>query len=105
MIYIDDTYNCHFEDDGTRRAFEVSYFDGKCPTYIEGHIYVPEGETLVLDNGVIYKGEVIATISDFQLLAAAQAKYERQELKRLRLENAEYESALSEIEEALGITE
>lgn len=75
MIYIDSAYNCHSEDDGTRRAFEVPYFDGKCPAYIEGHIYVPEGEKFVLDSGLVLEGEAISTTVDYALLMSAQRSY------------------------------
>lgn len=75
MIYIDSTYNCHSEDDGTRRAFEVPYFYEKCPAYIEGHIYVPEGEKLVLASGFVLEGEAITTTENYSLLISAQKSY------------------------------
>lgn len=103
IIYIDNSYNCHSEDDGARRAFYVPYFNGKCPAYIEGHLYVPEGEKLVLASGFVLEGEAITTTEDYSLLMVAQSKYERQELERLGIENADYEAALSEIEETLGV--
>lgn len=85
-IYIDSENKCHVTDDGTMTAVETYLFDGKCDTFVEGYCYesVEEGEI------TIYPWK------DYNELDIAQRKYERQILE-------EYESALSEIETALGV--
>ena len=36
-IYIDNDYKCHLSDDGTRRAFDMPFFDGKCAEFVVGY--------------------------------------------------------------------
>ena len=95
-IYIDNDFKCHVADDGTMTAVNTDAFDGKCGTYIEGYRFVPEGETWTREDGVLFSGEMIAPWKPWSELDAAQREYERQQL-------AQYESALSEIETALGV--
>ena len=76
-IYIDSDYKCHIADDGTRRAFEVPSFDGKCTEFIEGYRYVPSGERWVKPNGEFFRGEMIAPWKDYDYLQSAQKAYEQ----------------------------
>lgn len=76
IIYLDNDYKCHLENDGTMRPYETDAFDGKCQTYIEGHRLVPDGETWVRDDGVEFKGLMIAPWIDYSKLEFAQLKYE-----------------------------
>lgn len=96
IIYIDTNYKCHVTDDGTTTAVETDAFDGKCTEYIEGYRYVPAGQTWTRSDGVEFAGEMISPWRPWAELDAAQREYERQQL-------AQYESALSEIETALGV--
>lgn len=75
-VYIDSEYKCHVSNDGKRRAFEVPYFDGKCPAYIEGYRYIPSGEKWVMPNGEFFRGETRVAWKDSQTLEAIQAAYE-----------------------------
>ena len=84
-IYIDADNKCHIRNDGTMTAVETDSFDGKCDAYIEGHCYE------VKENGTY-----IYPWKPCDELEAAQREYERQLL-------ADYESALAEIEAALGV--
>ena len=77
-------------------SVETAAFDGKCDTYIEGYRFVPSGKTWVREDGVEFAGEMIAPWKPWQVLEEAQREYERQLV-------AEYEAALREIEEALGV--
>ena len=95
-IYIDNDYKCHVADDGTMTAVETNAFDGKCAEYIEGYRLVPAGETWTRDDGALFSGEMIAPWKPWNELDAAQRECERQQI-------AQYESALSEIETALGV--
>ena len=96
-IYIDSDYRCHIADDGTRRAFDVPFFDGKCQEWIESYRFVPEGETWVQENGEMFRGEMIAPWKDLGEAYAAQTAY-------VTAQNAQYEVALAEIEAALEVT-
>ena len=96
-IYIDSDYRCHTSDDGTRRAFEVPSFDGKCAEFIEGYRYVPAGESWTRADGEVFRGEMISPWKDLSEAYAAQTEY-------LERQNAQYEAALTEIEAALGVT-
>ena len=96
-IYIDSDYKCHTSNtDGTYTAVETDYFDGKCATFIEGYRFVPAGAVWTRSDGAVFHGEMISPWKDWQELDTAQRTYERQML-------ASYESALSEIEAALGV--
>jgi hypothetical protein len=75
-VYIDSDYKCHVADDGTRKAVETSFFDGKCDTFVEGYCYDDR------------KGYLqIYPWKDYAELDAVQREYEKQLL-------AEYEAAL-----------
>lgn len=95
-IYIDNDYKCHVADDGTMTAVETDAFDGKCDAYIEGYRFVPHGKAWTRKDGVQFFGEMIAPWKPWSELDATQREYERQQI-------AQYESALSEIEAALGV--
>lgn len=75
-IYIDTNYMCHAETAEGRREFDVPFFDGKCSAFINGHRYVPSGETWTRADGVEFTGEMIAPATDYTMLAFAQAAYE-----------------------------
>ena len=95
-IYLDSDFKCHISGDDTMTAVETSAFDGKCDAYIEGYRFVPGGKTWIREDGVEFAGEMIAPWKPWDELDKAQREYERQLV-------AEYEAALQEIEEALGV--
>ena len=95
-IYIDSDYRCHTADDGTRRAFDVPFFDGKCAKFIEGYRYVPSGERWIKPNGEVFRGEMIAPWRDYAILAELQALYEEEQAKQ-----ADMQAALA----VLGVSE
>ena len=91
-IYIDSDYKCHVSDDGTRREFDVPFFDGKCTEFIEGYRYVPSGERWVKPNGEFFRGEMIAPWKDYDYLQSAQEAYEQGQ-----------DEILTTVESALGV--
>lgn len=103
-IYLDSDFKCHTSNpDNTYTAVEANAFDGKCDTYIEGYRYVPSGKTWTRSDGTVFAGEMVAPWKPWAELDAAQREYEREQYQALVAQNAEYESALSEIETALGV--
>lgn len=96
-IYIDSDYKCYVSAAEGRRAIETDFFDGKCEEWIESYRFVPEGETWVREDGVMFQGEMVSPWKDLSDAYAAQTAY-------LERQNAQYEAALSEIEAALGVT-
>lgn len=102
-IYIDSDYRCHTADDGTRRAFEVPSFDGKCAEFVEGYRYVPSGETWTRKDGQTFKGEMIAPCRDYSQISEIQSAVDRAQTQSQQT-ITEYEQALTEIEKALGVT-
>ena len=96
-IYIDSDYKCYTSEADGRRAVETNFFDGKCPEWIESFRFVPEGETWMRGDGEVFKGEMVTPWKDLSEAYVAQTVY-------LERQNAQYESALSEIEVALGVT-
>lgn len=79
-IYIDSEFKCHTSDDGTMTAVETTFFDGKCDTFVEGYLFVPNGESWTRYDGVVFHGEMIAPWKDYFELDAAQRQYERERL-------------------------
>ena len=65
-IYIDAENKCHVTNDGTRKAVETDFFDGKCDSFVEGYCYE------VKDNST-----AIYPLRLSSELDAAQAQYER----------------------------
>lgn len=96
-IYLDYEFRCHTSKPNEfYKEVKTDFFDGKCDAFIEGYRYCPDGEIWTRSDGVVFHGEMIAPWKPYVELDAAQREYERQLL-------AEYESALSEIETALGV--
>lgn len=102
-IFIDAEYKCHTVDDGTMTAVETSFFDGKSTAFIEGYRFIPTGKTWVRGDGKAFTGEMAAPWKPWAELDAVQREYEREQYQTVVAQNAEYESALSEIETALGV--
>ena len=95
-VYIDTDYKCHVVPIVGARGIEESFFDNKCPSLIESYRYVPAEATWTREDGVAFAGPMIAPWRDIRQYDSEQREYERQQL-------AQYESALSEIETALGV--
>lgn len=95
-IYLNSDFKCHVTDDGTMTTVETDFFDGKCPAFIEGYRFIPSGEQWTREDGTEFKGEMISPWKKYSELDAAQRNYEIQLI-------AEFESAMTEIETALGV--
>ena len=80
-IYLDSDFKCHVTDDGTMTAVETAFFDGKCDTFIEGYLFVPNGESWTRSDGAVFCGEMIAPWKPFEELDSAQREHERQLLE------------------------
>ena len=96
-IYIDSDYKCYVSAAEGRRAVETEFFNGKCPELIESYRFVPEGETWTREDGEAFKGEMVTPWKDLGNAYAAQAAY-------VTAQNAQYEAALTAIENALEVT-
>lgn len=88
IIYIDNDFKCHVTDDGTRRAFDVPFFDGKCAEFVEGYRFVPSGETWTRADGQTFTGEMIVSWRDYAILAELQALYEEEQAKQADMQAA-----------------
>ena len=75
-IYIDNDFKCHIANDGGMTPIETDAFDGKCQRYIEGYVFVPEGQTWTREDGVAFQGEMMAPHAEYDILAAYQEQYE-----------------------------
>lgn len=82
IIYIDSEFKCHTSNDGTMRAVETDFFDGKCDAFLEGYRFVPFGETWTRSDGKVFHGEMIAPWKPYSELDAAQSVYEKQLLSQ-----------------------
>lgn len=95
-IYIDSDYKCYVSASDGRRAIETNDFNGKCPEWIESYRFVPEGETWTREDGEVFTN-MAAPWKDLSEAYVAQAAY-------MTEQNAQYEAALTAIENALGVT-
>ena len=77
IIYLGTDFRCHVTDDGTRRALDVPFFDGRCTEFIEGYRYVPSGETWTRDDGETFTGEMVAPWRNYSELSAIQSAVDR----------------------------
>lgn len=102
-IWIDFEFKCHTASGEGLTAIETDAFDGKCNIYIEGYRFIPAGQTWTRADGVVFTGEMIAPWKSWDELDAAQREYEREQYQMVVAQNTEYESALTEIETALGV--
>lgn len=75
-IYIDSQNKCHVSPGEGLREFDVPFFDGKCPEFIEGYIYLPPGETWVRKDGRVFDTEMITPWKDSNILRIAQLEYD-----------------------------
>jgi hypothetical protein len=81
MFYIDKDYKCHTSDPNEEyRVIELDLFKGKCETFIEGHRYLPPGESWTREDGVVFHGEMISPWKDYDELDDVQREYEKQKL-------------------------
>lgn len=96
-IYIDIDFKCHVSAAEGLTEIETDIFDGKCDEWIESYRFVPDGKTWTREDGEVFIGEMISPHKDLYEAYMAQTAY-------VTALNAQYESALSEIEEALGVT-
>lgn len=96
-IYIDSDYKCYVSAAEGRRAVETDAFNGKCPEWIESFRFVPAGETWTREDGEEFRGEMAAPWKDLGEAYVAQAAY-------VTAQNAQYEAALTAIENALEVT-
>lgn len=87
LIYIDQYFKCHINNDGTMTPVNTDFFDGKCDSYIEGYRFVPSGCTWTRSDGEVFHGEMIAPWKDWHELDDAQRQYEREQLEAVMLEN------------------
>ena len=67
-IYIDADFRCHAADDGTMKAVETAFFDGKCDAFIEGYCMEADEQ---------HEIQKIYPWKDLAILAAYQEQYER----------------------------
>ena len=115
-IYIDSDFKCHTKPGEGLREFETTFFNNVPDAYVEGYRYVPEGETWVrktptynMDHEIVgeseteFRGEMMAPWKPWEELDKILREYEQAQNRELTAQNAEYESALSEIETALGV--
>ena len=102
-VYIDYDYKCHVTTIVGARGIEESFFDNKCPSLIESYRYVPAEATWTREDGVAFAGPMIAPWRDIRQYDGEQQQYLLDKLAAAQSANAQYESALSEIEAALGV--
>ena len=100
-IYIDtnDGFKCYPTDTGGLLEYEEPFFNGKCSEVIESYRCKPVGYRWVSENGEFVRADckLVAPWKDLSEAYMAQAAYVTEQ-------NAQYEAALTAIENALEVT-
>lgn len=100
-IYIDinDGFKCYPTDTGGLLEYEEPFFDGKCSEFIKSYRCKPVGYRWVSGNGEFTRADckLLAPWKDLGSAYAAQAAH-------VTAQNAQYEAALTAIENALEVT-
>lgn len=94
IIYIDNEYKCHIQNNDTFQKIETDFFDGKCDEYIEGYRFVPKDNTWTREDGMIFQGEMITPWKNFDELDIIQREYEKNLIIEQKAIIAELDSAL-----------
>ena len=99
-IYIDtnDGFKCYPTNTGNLLEYEESFFDGKCPEFIESYRCKPVGYEWVTENGEVIQAGC-KLVAPWKALSEAYME----QTAYVTAQNAQYEAALSEIEVALGV--
>lgn len=95
-LYVDSYFKVYTECADGRTVIETNVFDDMPKQVLECYIFVPVGKSYTKPNGEVIRGEFIQPFVTEKELDTAQRAYEKQLI-------AEYETALSEIETALGV--
>lgn len=100
-IYIDINggFKCYPTDTGGLLEYEEPFFNGKCPEFIESYRCKPVGYKWIAENGEFTRADckLLAPWKDLGEAYAAQTAY-------VAAQNAQYEEALTAIENALEVT-
>ena len=60
-----------------------SFFDNKCKEFIEGYRFIPENQVWIREDGIKFKGEMIAPWDDLDKLIKYQLIMKKNRLKLL----------------------
>ncbi len=100
-IYIDtnDGFKCYPTDTGGLLEYEEPFFNGKCSEFIKSYRCKPVGYRWVSENGEFVRADckLVAPWKDLNEAYIAQTAY-------VTAQNAQYEAALTAIENALEVT-
>lgn len=94
-VYVDNEFKCHTAPAEGWIAVEAPCFDGKCPAYIEGYRFVPEGQSWTREDGTVFAGEMIAPWKSWAELDDAQRAYEQEQAAALEAQNTELVEAMA----------
>lgn len=78
IVYVDKSHRFRTEPTDGCREMDLPFFDGKCKEFIEGHMFLFEGETWTNDEGEIFEGEMMSTWMDSAELIRLQQAYEKE---------------------------
>lgn len=96
IVFLDTDFKVYTTLADDRIDIEDTFFDNKCANLVESYRYIPIGKTWVDKGGREFAGPMIAPWRDIRQYDGEQQQYLLDKL-------AQYESALSEIEAALGV--
>lgn len=100
-IYIDtnDGFKCYPTDTGGLLEYEEPFFNGKCSEFIKSYRCKPVGYRWVSENGEFVRADckLVAPWKDLNEAYIAQTAY-------VTAQNAQYEAALTAIENALEVS-
>ena len=84
-VYIDTDFKCHVKSDGTTAEVQTDFFDGKCDAFIEGYRFVPAGHEWTRDDGMVFRGLMIAPWKSYAELEELQRQYEAEQIAEMNM--------------------
>lgn len=73
IIYLDNNYMCHLENDGTMQEVQTDIFDSMCEKAIECYRFIPEGQVWNKTKTITLRGPFIQAVTESSLI---QQQYE-----------------------------
>lgn len=76
IIYLDNNYMCHTTNTGGMQIIETDIFDEMCNGAIECYRFIPNGQTWIRPDGVIFHGPFIQPAMPVIISDTIQLQYE-----------------------------
>lgn len=83
IVFLDNEFRCHVNNDGAMTRVESNFFDGKCRAFAEAWRFIPSGYTWRNSDGFEIHGPTYMCVEDAEMTYAIQAQFEADDSARL----------------------